>query len=53
MSRMTLLDGTLWFGLSRPHEVAGKAAGAGYPPYNIELLGHGKDRPESVRVTLV
>ena len=50
MSRMTLLDGTLWFGLSRPHEVAGKAAGAGYPPYNIELLGQGK--PESVRITL-
>ena len=52
MSRMTILDGNLWFGLSRTRDAAGKTADGGYPPYNIELLPEGNDRPESLRITL-
>jgi HSP20 family molecular chaperone IbpA len=50
MSRMTLLDGNLWLSLSpqRAESGAAKAGEAGYPPYNIELLGEG----EALRITL-
>ena len=47
MPRMTLLDGGLWLGLASPG--TGKAADAGYPPYNIELL---PEEPEALRITL-
>jgi HSP20 family molecular chaperone IbpA len=50
MSRMTLLDGNLWLSLSpqRAESGATKTGEAGYPPYNIELLGRG----EALRITL-
>lgn len=50
MPRMTLLDGSLWLGLSapRPANGAGKPD-AGYPPYNVELL---PEEPEALRITL-
>src|SRR4051794_36449191 len=50
MSRMTLLDGNLWLSLSpqRAESGAAKTGEAGYPPYNIELLGRG----EALRITL-
>jgi len=54
MSRMTLLDGSLWFSLGAPPALggAGKAADGGYPPYNIELLPVDGTEPQTVRVTL-
>lgn len=54
MSRMTLLDGSLWLSLTAPHTLggAGKAGDAGYPPYNIELLPDGGSEPRALRVTL-
>ena len=49
MSRMTILDGSLWLSLSAPREPRGSAkVGAGYPPYNIELLAD----DETLRITL-
>lgn len=49
MSRMTILDGNLWLNLSAPREPRGSAkVGAGYPPYNIELLAD----DETLRITL-
>lgn len=49
MSRMTILDGNLWLSLSAPREPRGAAkVGAGYPPYNIELLAD----DETLRITL-
>jgi HSP20 family molecular chaperone IbpA len=50
MSRMTLLDGNLWLSLSPQRAETGvaKTGEAGYPPYNIELLGRG----EALRITL-
>lgn len=49
MSRMTILDGNLWLSLSAPREPRGSAkVGAGYPPYNIELLAD----DETLRITL-
>jgi HSP20 family molecular chaperone IbpA len=53
MSRVALLDGSLWLGLSE-QGIGGsvKAGEAGYSPYNIELLPEGARRPESVRLTL-
>ena len=49
MSRMTILDGNLWLSLSAPREPGGSAkVGAGYPPYNIELLAD----DETLRITL-
>jgi len=54
MSRMTLLDGSLWLSLTAPRALgsAGKAGDAGYPPYNIELLPNGGSEPQALRVTL-
>ena len=53
MSRMTLLDGSLWLSLGAPApRDAGKPGDAGYPPYNIELLPEGEEEPEALRITL-
>ena len=54
MSRMTLLDGSLWLSLGAPRALrdAGKPGDAGYPPYNIELLPEGEEEPEALRITL-
>jgi HSP20 family molecular chaperone IbpA len=54
MSRMTLLDGSLWLSLTAPRTLggAGKAGDPGYPPYNIELLPNGGSEPQALRVTL-
>lgn len=54
MSRMTLLDGSLWLSLGAPRALrdAGKLGDAGYPPYNIELLPEGEEEPEALRITL-
>ena len=54
MSRMTLLDGSLWLSLGapRPPSGSGKASDAGYPPYNIELLPVHDGEPQALRVTL-
>jgi HSP20 family molecular chaperone IbpA len=54
MSRMTLLDGSLWLSLGAPRSLSGggKAADGGYPPYNIELLPGGDSEPQTLRVTL-
>jgi HSP20 family molecular chaperone IbpA len=51
MSRVTLIDGSLWFGLSGGQAATGKA-GDGYPPYNIELLPAGETAGEALRITL-
>ena len=50
MSRMTLLEGTLWLSLApqRAHGGSARPSEGGYPPYNIELLGKG----EALRITL-
>ncbi len=47
MSRMTLLDGSLWLSLTAPRALsgAGKPGDGGYPPYNIELLPDGDSEP--------
>ncbi len=53
MSRMTILDGNLWLSLSAERELRGSAkGGAGYPPYNIELLADGETGSEALRITL-
>ena len=54
MSRMTLLDGSLWLSLGAPRALGGvgKAAEGGYPPYNIEPLPGSGSEPEALRVTL-
>ena len=50
MSRMTLLDGSLWLSLAAPRTLdgAGKTGDAGYPPYNIELLPDSESEPEAL-----
>jgi HSP20 family molecular chaperone IbpA len=48
MSRMSLLDNSLWLGLSADRT----PRDAGYPPYNIELLPEGERGPEALRITL-
>jgi HSP20 family molecular chaperone IbpA len=49
MSGVTILDGNLWLSLSAGREPRGSAkVGAGYPPYNIELLAD----DETLRITL-
>jgi HSP20 family molecular chaperone IbpA len=54
MSRMTLLDGSLWLSLAAPRAMsgAGKAGDGGYPPYNLELLPETENEPEALRITL-
>lgn len=54
MSRMTLLDGSLWMSLAAPRTTrdTGKQGDAGYPPYNVELLPQGESEPEALRITL-
>lgn len=53
MSHMTLLDGTLWFGLSvERFDTSAKAAESGYPPYDIELAPKDDRGPEVLRITL-
>lgn len=53
MSRMTLLDGSLWLSLAAPRALTGAGKpDAGYPPYNIELLPGSESEPEALRVTL-
>ncbi|MGZ8399808.1 MAG: hypothetical protein ACXWVI_00690 [Methyloceanibacter sp.] len=59
MSRMTLLDGSLWLSLAAPRAVSsGKPdAGyppydAGYPPYNVELLPGNESESGTLRITL-
>ena len=54
MSRMTLLDGSLWLSLTAPRTLAGagKVGDGGYPPYNIELLPNCGSEPQALRITL-
>ena len=54
MSRMALLDGSLWLSLAAPRAANGTArlGDAGYPPYNIELLRGNESEPEALRITL-
>ena len=54
MSRMALLDGSLWLRLAAPRAPNGTArlGDTGYPPYNIELLRGNESEPEALRITL-
>ncbi|MGH6865267.1 MAG: Hsp20 family protein [Methyloceanibacter sp.] len=54
MSRMTLLDGNMWLSVAAERGFGGlpKSGEGGYPPYNIELLPQGDNRPEGLRITL-
>jgi HSP20 family molecular chaperone IbpA len=54
MSRMALLDGSLWLSSPAPRAPNGTArlGDAGYPPYNIELLHGNESEPEALRITL-
>jgi HSP20 family molecular chaperone IbpA len=55
MSRMTLLKGEVWLGdgvSDRALLRFGKSPEAGYPPYNIELLGSAEAESEALRITL-
>ncbi len=54
MSRMALLDGSLWLSLAAPRVANGtaKLGDASYPPYNIELLHGSASEPEALRITL-
>lgn len=54
MSRMTLLDSNVWLSLATPRALggAGRAADAGYPPYNVELLPEDVGGSQVVRITL-
>jgi len=52
MSRMTLLDGSLWLSLAAPRAAAGAIRDGGYPPYNIEVLPGSDGAPEVLRITL-
>jgi HSP20 family molecular chaperone IbpA len=53
MSRMTLLDGSMWLSVGVPCAFSGAGnAEGGYPPYNIELLPDGAPEPQALRVTL-
>jgi len=54
MSRMALLDGSLWLSLAAPRTPNGaaKPGDAGYPPYNIELSHGSESEPEALRITL-
>lgn len=54
MSRITLLNGTVWLGGNRQANAGGfgKARVDGYPPFNIELLPTDEDGVEILRITL-
>lgn len=55
MTRMTMLSNPLLLGfeeIERLIERAGKSAGSGYPPYNIERIASDPGRPETLRITL-
>jgi len=52
---MTMLSNPLLLGfeeIERMIERAGKNAGGGYPPYNIERIAGDAARPEMLRITL-
>jgi HSP20 family molecular chaperone IbpA len=55
MSRMSLLSSPLLLGfeeIERLIDRAGKGAGDGYPPYNIERVTENDGRTELLRITL-
>jgi HSP20 family molecular chaperone IbpA len=55
MSRMTLLQGEIWFGGAGPDRALPnfvRAPGTGYPPYNIEVLAEGDGTRSALRITL-
>jgi HSP20 family molecular chaperone IbpA len=55
MSRMTLLQGEIWFGGAGPDRALPnfvRAPEAGYPPYNIEVLAEGDATRNVLRITL-
>jgi HSP20 family molecular chaperone IbpA len=55
MSRMTLLQREIWFGGAGPDRALPnfvRAPEAGYPPYNIEVLGEGDAIRNVLRITL-
>jgi HSP20 family molecular chaperone IbpA len=49
---MTLLDSNVWLSFAGLPGRASKAAEAGYPPYNIELLTKREGEAEALRITL-
>lgn len=55
MTRMTMLSNPLLLGfeeIERLIERAGKSAGGGFPPYNIERVAASEQGPEILRITL-
>jgi HSP20 family molecular chaperone IbpA len=55
VSRMTMLSNPLLLGfeeIERLIDRAGKSAGDGYPPYNIERLPKAEGQPDVLRITL-
>jgi HSP20 family molecular chaperone IbpA len=55
MSRLTGFSSPLLLGfgdMERLLDRVSKSATDGYPPYNIERIGSGKDEPERLRITL-
>ncbi|MEJ0096811.1 MAG: Hsp20 family protein [Bauldia sp.] len=55
MTRISAFSSPLLLGfdeIERALDRLSKAAGDGYPPYNIERLGRTADRAESLRITL-
>lgn len=55
MTRMQMLSNPLMLGfeeIERLIDRAGKGAGDGYPPYNIERVSKDEDRGELLRITL-
>jgi HSP20 family molecular chaperone IbpA len=52
MSRMTLLDGSLWLSLAARRAVSSGKPDAGYPPYNVELLPGNESESGTLRITL-
>ena len=55
MTRMTMLSNPLLLGfeeIERMIDRAGKGAGDGYPPYNIERIARSDDGVELLRITL-
>ncbi len=55
MARMSVLSNPLLLGfeeIERLIDIAGKSAGEGYPPYNIERIAKSDSQPELLRITL-